>query len=70
MWRIETWEHVVTCRTLSDQNACFVKEVQCELNKQTKTDEYKSAVSKIINDLKKFILNLDTTCETNQRHIG
>ena len=67
---IETWHHIATCRTLSDQNSIFLQDLEGDLNKQAQTEQQKSANHNIINDLRKFMLNMGNKHDANQQIIG
>ena len=66
----ETWEYVITCRTLSDYNEKFIKEVEKKIQKIARTDQQKQVMRNVMSDMRRFLVNLSNNYSTNQKIIG
>ena len=66
----ETWDHVVTCRTLSDHNEQFLNEVERNITKIAMTDQQKQVTRIVISDMRKYLLNRSNNYITNQKILG
>ena len=61
----ETWSHVVQCRTLSDYNDPFVKDVEKNIKKIARMDQQQKVIRNVISDMRNFLLNGSNNYNTN-----
>ena len=60
---------MIICRTLSDYNEKFIKEVEKKIQKIARTDQQKQVMRNVMSDMRRFLVNLSNNYSTNQKII-